>query len=190
MNASYQRKNFFLWKSSQPRLLVGIEIIFVILLLITGGIFALVANRDLTETYYKAHLTIHNMLEILIPSLVIVNLMGLIASIVVAVFFTHRIAGPVYRLGRILREIGQGDLAQTVHFRKSDEFRELGAATVEMIAALQERVLGLQSLSAKLNRQLGSAFGSADQPDVRALRETARELSDQLAAFRLPSASR
>lgn len=190
MKASHRRKIYFQWKSSQPRLLVGIEIIFFVLLLITGGLFALVANRDLTGAYYTAHVTIRNMLEILMPSLAIVNFLGLIASLAAAVFFTHRVAGPVHRLSYILRGVGQGNLAQAVHFRKGDELKELDAASTEMIAALQARVLCLQSLSAKLDRQLESASEGLDQPEVRVMRETVRELNDQLAAFRLPPASR
>jgi len=179
MKTIRHRRKFFLWKSSQPRLLAGIEIIFIVLLLITGAVFASIANRDLTEAYFKAHLAIRNMLEILIPSLIVINLIGLLASIVLAVFFTHRITGPVYRLCGILKEVGAGNLAQVVQFRKGDELKELDDAATEMIAALQDRVRGLQSLCAELNRQVESGLGSADQPNVRLIRQKVKELDEQ-----------
>ncbi len=180
MKKRFPRKQFFIWKSSQPRLLAGIEIIFVILLLISGGIFAVIANRDLTETYFKAHLTIRNTLEILIPSLVVVNFLGLIASAVVSIFFTHRIAGPIYRLCSILQKIGQGNLAQIVKFRKGDELTELGDAATEMIMGLQGRVKELKTLSAKLNAEIvNKQFDQA--------RETAQTLDNNLSVFQMPS---
>jgi nitrogen fixation/metabolism regulation signal transduction histidine kinase len=187
MKTIRQRKKFFLWKSSQPRLLAGNAIIFIVLLVTAGAVFASIANRDLTGTYFKAHLAIRNMLEILIPSLVVVNVLGLVASMILAVFFTHRIAGPVYRLCGILRGIGEGNLVQVVRFRKGDELKELDDAATEMITALQDRVRSLQSLCAELNRQIESDLGSGTQPNVRVIRQKAKELDEQLAAFRLPS---
>ncbi|MBI5839781.1 MAG: hypothetical protein HZB19_06735 [Chloroflexi bacterium] len=189
MKASHYRKQFFLWKSSQPRLLAGIELIFAILLLIAGAVFAMIANRDLTASYLKAHLSIRNMLDILIPTLIGINLLGLSISVILAVFFTHRIAGPVYRLCRILKEIGQGNLAQTIRFRRGDELKELDEAATEMIAGLQGRARTLQLLSAELICQMNAVYANADQSTVRVMREKARELDDQLAGFHLPSAN-
>ncbi|MEW6403620.1 MAG: hypothetical protein AB1649_17630, partial [Chloroflexota bacterium] len=125
--------------------------------------------------------------DILIPTLVGINLLGLIASIVLSIFFTHRIAGPVYRLCRILKEIGQGNLVQSIHFRKSDELKELDAAATEMITSLQARVRTLQNLSADLICQTEILSVNGSQPECRAMRETARQLEGQLAEFRLPS---
>ena len=186
MKTIRHRRKFFLWNSSQPRLLAGIEIIFIVLLLIAGAAFAAIANRDLTDAYFKAHLTIRNMLEILIPSLVAINLLGLAVSVVLAIFFTHRIAGPAYRLCRILNEVGEGNLAQVIQFRKGDELKELDDAATEMIVALQNRVRGLQLLSAELNHQVESGLENADQLKVRVIRQKVQELDEQLAAFRLP----
>ena len=190
MNKAYFRKQFFLWESSQPRLLVGMEIIFLILLAASGSVFGIIAGRDLTSAYFKAHLAIRNTLEILVPSLIVINLLGLVTSVVLAVFFTHRIAGPVHRLCNILRQIGQGNLAQVVRFRKGDELHELDDAATEMIVSLQQRVRMMQTLSAELNHQIESTLGTVDQPEVRTMRQKAKELDAQLSAFQLPSAER
>ena len=180
MKKNYARKRFFLWKSSQPRLLAGIEIIFIILLLISGVIFAIAANRDLTESYLKAHLTIHNTLEILVPSLALVNIAGLIVSVVLAVLFTHRIAGPVYRLCRILERVGQGDLTQAVKFRKNDELTELDDAATGMILGLRNRIKDIQAVSAKLTSDI-------DRNELEQARLTAQALETSLSAFQLPA---
>ena len=187
MTKAYQRKRFFLWNTSQPRVLAGMEIIFFILLVITGAAFAVIAGKDLTASYFAAHLGIRNTLDILIPSLVVINLIGLAASMILAVFFTHRIAGPVYRLCNILKKIGQGDLAQTIHFRKGDEFRELESAATEMKDALQNRIRTLKILSSEINLQVGNMPGVADQPEFSQLRRNAEEMDQLLATFRLPN---
>ncbi len=186
---SYQRKQFFLSDSSQPRLLVGIELIFLILLVISGAIFYLIANRNLTTTYFQAHLHIKNMLEILIPLLIAINLVGLIIGAVLTLFYTHRIAGPVYRLCRILRQAGQGNLAQAVNFRKDDELKELDKATTEMLTALNQRVQKLRTIATEVNAE-AQAIATAHPAlngDLSDLTNAAQALEQELAAFRLVS---
>lgn len=180
MKRTHLRKRFFIWKSAQPRLLAGIEIIFILLLLVSGIIFYMVANRDLTDSYLMAHLTIRNMLEILAPSLVLINLVGLIASVFLAVLFTHRIAGPVFRLCKILDQIGQGDLTSVVKFRKHDELTELDDAATAMILNLRRRILDLKTVSAQLTLDLAGN-------DSNQIRLTAQALEKSLSAFQLPS---
>ena len=180
MKKNFARKRFFLWKSSQPRLLAGIEIIFISLLLISGVIFGIVANRDLTESYSKAHLIIRNTLEILVPSLALVNIAGLIVSVVLAILFTHRIAGPVYRLCRILEQVGRGDLTQAVKFRKNDELTELDDAATGMILGLRSRIKDIQAVSAKLTSDI-------DRNELEQARLTAQALELSLSAFQLPA---
>ncbi len=42
-----------------------------------------------------------------------------------SLFLSHRIAGPIYRFQKILREAEKGNLSTAVHLRKTDEFKEL-----------------------------------------------------------------
>lgn len=178
---TYRRTKFFLRNSSQPRLLLGIEIIFLILLIISSAIFYLIANRDLTTTYALAHLKIRNVQEILLPTLVAINFGGLILGAVLMLFYTHRIAGPAYRLCRILREVSKGNLAQSIRFRQSDELRELEAATTEMLTGLNNRVAKLQALATQARVFAVAAPGNAMIP----LKDTALALEQELNAFQL-----
>ena len=52
---------------------------------------------------------------------------GIVAIIIlaVAVFLSHKLAGPIYRFEKSTEIIGSGDLTYRVHLRKYDELREL-----------------------------------------------------------------
>lgn len=58
------------------------------------------------------------------------------------VYYSHRIAGPMYRFAETLKRIGDGDLTQTVKLRKHDFLQELGSEIDRMThgqaAAVQE----------------------------------------------------
>lgn len=189
MRAIFQRKRFFLSDSSQPRLLLSIEILFLFLLIVSGVILYLVFNQDLTTAYFQAHLRVKNAQDILLPTLVLVNLGGLMTSIVLMLFYTHRIAGPVYRLCRILREVGQGKLVQSVAFRRNDSLKELEQATVDMLGGLNERMSNLRTTArgaSALTDVLLSAH-PALSIEFGHLRDTLCELENELARFQLPS---
>ncbi|MDD5680809.1 MAG: HAMP domain-containing protein, partial [Candidatus Omnitrophica bacterium] len=51
-----------------------------------------------------------------------------------AIFISHRIAGPIYRIKSVIREMGEGKLDVPVYLRKNDELHDLA----EEINKLQE----------------------------------------------------
>jgi methyl-accepting chemotaxis protein len=154
-----------LWNSSQPRLLIGIELIFLVLLILSGALFYLVANRDLTASYYQAHLRIRNVQDILLPTLVLVNLGGLLLGAILTVFFTHRISGPVYRVCRVLRQVGEGNVPDDIRFRESDELKDLEKAVSDMLSGLKTQALALQVLAAEARVEVDAAV--AAHPELR-----------------------
>jgi len=65
------------------------------------------------------------------------------AVFALAVFTTHRLAGPYVALQRALNEIGKGNLDQPLRFRNTDiHLRELEASFNAMRAALRGRLPG------------------------------------------------
>jgi len=68
-------------------------------------------------------------LQIKMNSVLIVIVAAIfIIFLILGLVFSHRIAGPIYRLNRHLREVGNGDHMNDVKFRKNDFFPELADA--------------------------------------------------------------
>jgi methyl-accepting chemotaxis protein len=78
----------------------------------------------------------------------------LVVVVVVAVFLSHKLAGPIYRFERSARLVGEGDLTHRVHLRKGDELIELQDEFNAMVQALQERVSKDRSLSRRISKQI------------------------------------
>ena len=65
----------------------------------------------------------------------------ILAVVALAVFTTHRLAGPYVALIRAFEAVKSGDLERPLHFRASDvHLREVEVAFDEMKAALRERL--------------------------------------------------
>lgn len=68
------------------------------------------------------------------------TVLTLLALIGLAVFTTHRLAGPLIAMRRAFEDVKAGDLGRELHFRRSDQhLRELETSFNEMMAALRER---------------------------------------------------
>ena len=55
-----------------------------------------------------------------------------------AIFVSHRIAGPLFRLERHLGEVGEGKEPKDVQFRKGDLYQHLAEACNKVMARLRE----------------------------------------------------
>jgi methyl-accepting chemotaxis protein len=75
--------------------------------------------------------------EVLIESVVggltlMVVLIGLLG-----IYVTHKVAGPVYKMKRLLGQVGQGNLRVDARLRKGDELRDFFEAFQKMVANLR-----------------------------------------------------
>ena len=67
----------------------------------------------------------------------------ILAVIALAVFTTHRLAGPYVALWRSLEAVKNGDLERPLRFRNSDvHLREVETAFAEMLTAVRGRIEG------------------------------------------------
>ena len=87
--------------------------------------------------------------------------MGALALLVViigmcGIWFTHKIAGPVYKMKMLLRQVGDGKLVFQGKLRKGDELQDFFEAFSSMVDKLRDR-------QAKEVAQLDIALGMAGE---------------------------
>jgi nitrogen fixation/metabolism regulation signal transduction histidine kinase len=79
----------------------------------------------------------------LIVVLSIQTALVIVAVILLAVFSTHRLAGPLIGLQRAMEDVKAGNLDRQLRFRSTDpHLDEIAATFNEMVAALRERSKG------------------------------------------------
>jgi hypothetical protein len=75
--------------------------------------------------------------DVLIESLVgglalMVVMIGLLG-----IYFTHKVAGPIYKMKRLLAQVGHGNLHVEARLRKGDELQDFFDAFTQMVAGLR-----------------------------------------------------
>jgi nitrogen fixation/metabolism regulation signal transduction histidine kinase len=72
----------------------------------------------------------------------ITSLVGGLALMVVligllGIYFTHKVAGPVYKMTRLLKQVGEGNLRVESRLRKGDELKDFFATFTQMVGGLR-----------------------------------------------------
>ncbi len=130
----------------------------------------LAAGRDLGRSYGEAIYTIYNLkvniLSLMLASVysVVILVLTVVFTALVSIFFSHKIAGPLFRLARDLERLASGDITGKTFFREKDQFAMLATEKNNMAG----RLAGLVSDSAR---------------DFAFLRETCSELSQKVSAM-------
>ena len=71
---------------------------------------------------------------------IILGLVGLVVLIgLLGIYFTHKVAGPVYKMKQLLKQVGDGKLAIATRLRKGDELQDFFEAFESMVATLRQR---------------------------------------------------
>jgi methyl-accepting chemotaxis protein len=104
------------------------------------------------------------------------------------IVFTHRVAGPIFKMKRLLRYVGEGKLVVREHLRRGDELQDFFEAFEGMVAELRQRqeaeIARVDRILEKLSQAPVSTRGlkEFDEDGVEMLRQLRREMQEQLEA--------
>ncbi len=140
----YHRRNYFVKKDFQIRFILKFCGIVLTGAVISTGLLFLFSQDTLTSSFQHSRLVIMDTGTAILPAVIYTNLitLGLItaAVIVVTLLASHRIAGPVFRFEKELKEIGQGNLTKKIALRKEDQLKDVAVALNDMVSGLRDRV--------------------------------------------------
>lgn len=121
-----------------------------------GGLAFLrwVFSRPLGDEFGPAFYTLKGVLAYLAPSLAFsflaVLLVASLAVFVVAVFASHKVAGPLFRLQRVAGHLRRGVLVGRIHLRAADQGKPVTAEINAWVDGLKEKRTSLGSRVSKL----------------------------------------
>jgi nitrogen fixation/metabolism regulation signal transduction histidine kinase len=106
---------------------------------------------------------------------------------VAGIVFTHKIAGPIFKIKRLLRQVGEGKLVVREKLRKGDELQHFFEAFEKMVDDLRSRqeakIARVDSILEKLDPAARKQPASADEADgITLLKRLRSEMQEQIDA--------
>ena len=155
---SYQRRQYFVKKEFQLKFILKFCLLIFIGTIISTGLLFVFSQDTLTSSFQQSRLVIKSTGLTILPSVVYTNLITLgliaIATIIVTLFVSHKMAGPLFRFEKELKDIGGGDLTRQVILRKKDSIGDMAVCLNNMVASLHDKLLDIQT---EVERVLESA---------------------------------
>lgn len=169
MSNKVRRKKYISDRSFQLRYAtMTIILMIAVSIILIGTIYVstwsmLIDSFEGTEASPMLDKLLTGLNVILFPRILLIVFAGTLTIGAVVILVTHRLTGPIYRLKKTLRSIGEGTLPAPIGFRKRDELHDLAAATNEMLTRLkttqvsnsqlvEEAVSSLEKIAEKLRQ--------------------------------------
>ncbi len=121
----------------------------------------LAANAVLISVFLLLGTDSSNRLQTFIWVVAVIEVVLVVAAIYYSAITSNRIAGPVYRLKKVLREIADGDLTVRIKLRKRDYLQDLAQEINDATALLETRIQAIQVVATSLRGE-AAVEGGAD----------------------------
>jgi methyl-accepting chemotaxis protein len=178
----YQRNIVYIDKPFQRRFIIKFCLIAVVAMLLASLILYFLSKDTTTATYRYHHLSLNETSQVILPAMVFTNiivLVGLIAAtILVTLYVSHKISGPLHRVGSVLEEIGGGNLNVGIEFRQRDQLKGLVPQINLMTQNLNDRIRRIQGEISDLHEKTQATDWKEDEirTDIEKLHKTVYEL--------------
>ncbi|MEK6655836.1 MAG: methyl-accepting chemotaxis protein [Nitrospirota bacterium] len=141
-------RQYFIKKEFQSKFIIKFCLIVILGAIISGIILYAYTNQRLGDTYLESLNAIKVLNDNLISNLIYTSLITVIfisiVTIVITLFASHKIAGPLYRLERSTEAIGNGDFTIETRLRENDEITGVASALNEMAEKLRIKMIDIK----------------------------------------------
>ncbi len=140
----YKRRNYYIDKDFQNRFIMKFCMLVAFGSLMTIGMVYWLAGHSTTVAIADGRVGVHTTAEYLLPLLlqtVFVQLLIVsLATIVLTLLISHKIAGPLYRFKLMLNGLGEGDVATMMKLRQGDQIQQVAQAYNDAINKLNYKI--------------------------------------------------
>ena len=112
--------------------------------------------------------------------------------IILSIFLSHKIAGPIYRLETDIEELSKGNLRKRVRLRKGDELKTI-ANQINNLASVIDRTIGESKFTAReisigMSELKGNTFPDDELKEtIEKIQKNISELNEILSKFKTTS---
>jgi len=181
---TYNRHIYFIEKSFQANFILKFCALVVLGGLLTIGLLYLLAMKSTTVSFANSRVVVRTTADFILPILIqttaiVVIIVGF-ATVVVTLLVSHKIAGPLFRIKKVMGELGAGDFSQEFHIRQLDQLQDLADTFNDSIKKMKEKIQALKNDSEKLRHELDNISENEVSENKRALLLELKKISEEL----------
>lgn len=180
------RKNYFVKKKFQANFVSKFLILLLLESFLIAGLFIYVSSDTITTGYLNSTLRIEKTQDFFFISLILIILITVIgigiAGMVIFILLSHRVAGPLYRFEKALREAKDGDLTVRIDLRKTDQLTEFKESINALFISMDSRIGSIKNKLAELEELLSK---SSDPQAILKIKPKINIVKDEIGYFKV-----
>ncbi len=188
MSQIRRRKKYFIKPGFQSRLTAIFILIVIIVANIVGAlVYGFSVEKLESNLVEEAKLPVDSkqLGQALLPGVIIAELISIFVVAFICIFVTHTIAGPVYRMEKVVRNIGEGDLTHFIKLRPKDELKDLADAMNEMTMGLRNKVISFKESVANIRDGITLVKSSGNLGKLDEIMKSVESMEESLHSFTL-----
>lgn len=197
MKRDYKRRNFFIKKDFQGKLILGYFLFVMGGCLVFIILLGIISTDTLTISYSNHDIQMGQTPIMLLKNVIAANWIFLIIGstllILAAMLITHRIAGPLFRFEKALDNMVDGNLNDVIFLREHDEGKELAekinnfnTKLSETIGAISQQADTLSGLLAQARSARNSSSDNHELVEIhRRIDESTAKIHEACSSFTL-----
>ncbi len=155
-----RRRNYFIKKEFQAKFILKFCLLIILTCGLMGILIYFLSTKTVTTTFENLRLISKSTADFILPALTLSSLVAIIivslACVIIVLFISHRIAGPLYHFEKSIEEIAKGDLTVGTHLRRTDEIKMLADSLNEMTKKLRDAIAVSQDRLSALEKDLAN----------------------------------
>ena len=177
-----KRRNYFIDKKFQTNFILK----FCLLVAATGAfimaILYALTKKATTVSVVNSRVVVQGtsdfIFPILIQTFIVSTIVVSLATIIITLFISHRIAGPIYRFKKTISSLAEGDFSGECRLRHTDDLQDVAAAFNDMI-------LKLKTSLTVIDKNLKEVQGKLEGGDLKEIKRSVSELDKALQHFKI-----
>jgi len=162
-----KRRIHYIKKDFQFKFILKFCLLLLLGAVISTVLLSVFAKGTLTTSFKGSHLVIERTYTAVLPALIYTNLITVVlitlATILVTLYVSHKLAGPMFRFEADLKMIGAGDLTKRIKVRQNDQLTDFADSLNDMTISLHNKVLDTR---ADIQRVIDEASEEHVQSDL------------------------
>ncbi|RKY69927.1 MAG: hypothetical protein DRQ24_10115 [Candidatus Latescibacterota bacterium] len=178
-----KRRNIFIDKNFQSKFILKFCTVVIIASLLIAALLLFFSRNSTTVAIENTKVIVKRTSDFIFPVVVetvlIVAIFSSISVIIITLFASHKISGPLYRLKREIEALGKGNFKRNFNIRGNDQLQELAHALQEMCSSLRDKNLRLKEYNKKLKEYVESNLSANDKALLfKTINEMEKELNN------------
>lgn len=162
---AYKRRTYFIKKDFQAQFILRFTILILAGSIVSTGLLFYFSRDTLTSSFHRSRLVVQSTSEAILPAVMLTNFITFIlislAAMAVCLYVSHKIAGPLFRFEKEIKDIGNGDLTRRITLRQKDQLTGMAESLNTMTSGLHEHI-------AEVRDGMANLIDSASGQDVPA----------------------